>query len=129
MNNTALKIEQQTPAKSGLECLAEIRQKLNANTRNPARIYDGVLTSNQRELLCFAAGLTRTDTTLTFTQLSIEARQAIRKALFNLKSIFDSFNNANAIDTKSFYLPGEASVSQFNGHFNPANKLIEKEVN
>lgn len=127
--NTALKIEPEIPNKSGLECLAEIRQKLNAKARNPARIYDGVLTEKQREIICFASGLGRNDLTLTFKELNSEARQAIRKTLLLFKETFDCFNNANAIDTKSFYLTGEASVSQFNGHFNPANKLIEKEVN
>ena len=117
------KAEQKVP--KGLQ---EIRKMLDSNLRSPARIYDSVLNSKQREVLCFAAGLKRKDIELKFTELNVDARQAIRKAIFECQNIFASFNDASAIETKKFFLPGEASVSSFDGQFNPANRIIAKEI-
>ncbi len=88
--------------KTGAECLAEIRQMLNNKTRNPAYVFDNKLTSKQREMLMFSAGLTRSDLSKKFSDLNETARINIKNAILLCGNIFSTFNEASALETKKF---------------------------
>ena len=121
-------IEAKAPKMSGAEALAEMREQLNTKRNKPQYIYDCVLNDHQRKILCFAAGLKKQHLTLAFNDLEVEARTAIRKAIFMCLDIFNSFNNSNAIETQKFFLPGEHSRSDLSGEFMPVNKLTAREL-
>lgn len=89
------------------EGLLEVRKILDKSYRSAERVYDSVLSSNEREVLCFAAGLKRKDLNLKFSQLDAKARLAIRQAIFVCEKLFKSFNSVNAIAADKFVLPGE----------------------
>ena len=95
-------ISSQINSKAGQKCLAEIRAKLNSKTRNPAYIYNKILNTRQRKTLCFTAGLTRTDLQTPFEQLSDDSRLAIQKAILLCGHLFDTFNQAQALDAKQY---------------------------
>lgn len=95
-------ISNQVSSTAGQKCLAEIREKLSSKTRNPAYIYNKTLTVKQRKILCFSAGLTRTDLQTPFEQLNEEARLAIQKAILLCGHLFETFNQAQALEAKQY---------------------------
>lgn len=95
-------ISNQVNSTAGQKCIAEIRAKLSSKTRNPAYIYNKILNTRQRKTLCFTAGLTRTDLQTPFEQLSDESRLAIQKAILLCGHLFDTFNQAQALDAKQY---------------------------
>lgn len=84
------------------QALIKIREMLNRKKRNPAHIFDNVLNAKQRELLCFSAGLKRTDLTKRFDELSDDERVNIKTAIMLCGNIFSTFNKANALESKKF---------------------------
>jgi len=99
---TTLKLVEKPPVKTGAQCLAEIRDKLNAKARNPAYIFDCLLTSQQRETLCFAAGLKRADCGTKFVNLATEKREAIKNAILFMGELVSTFRDAHAMQTHKF---------------------------
>lgn len=91
-----------TPTKTGIECLAEIRAKLNSKSRNPAHIFDKVLLTEQRKAVCFIAGLKRNDLEKRFNDFTLEQRLNIKNAILLCGSIFHTFNNAQALEKSKF---------------------------
>ncbi len=109
MSNAALNTEQAktptlelVPVKSKDQALSEIRNMLNSKLRNPAYIYDKLLSSHERAILCYAAKLSKSDINTPFVQLAEDKKISIKKALLNLSKIFNAFHNANALDTSKF---------------------------
>lgn len=100
------------------EGLLKIREMLNKNHRSAERIYDKVLSSNEREILCFAAGLKRQHLTLKFSELDAESRISLRKAILICEKIYRGFNKVSALSMDKFLMPGEKLVSNIN---NPLN--------
>ena len=101
-DSPALTLVKNTNVKTGMQCLEEIRGKLNSKLRNPAYIFDCLLTAKQRETLCFAAGLKRSDCATNFVDLTLDARQAIQKAILMLGQVFCIFNEAQAVSPSKF---------------------------
>ena len=91
-----------TPAKTGVECLAEIKAKLNSKSRNPAHIFDKVLLTEQRKAICFIAGLKRNDLEKRFNDFTLEQRLSIKNAILLCGTIFHTFNNAQALEKSKF---------------------------
>ena len=84
------------------QAILQIREMLNSKKRNPAYIFDNVLNTKQREMLCFSAGLKRADLTKQFNELSEDARVNIKKSIMLCGNIFSTFNKANALESKKF---------------------------
>ena len=84
------------------QALIKIREMLSSKCRNPSHIFDNTLTAKQREMLCFSAGLTRSDLTKTFDELSDDQRMKIKKAIMLCGTIFSTFSNAKALESKKF---------------------------
>ena len=99
---TPLRLVEKSSVKTGAECLAEIRQKLNSKSRNPAYIYDCLLTDKQRAALCFTAGLSRIDHEVTFVNLNADSRKSIKNAIVSLGQVAAMFRDANAMETSKF---------------------------
>lgn len=97
-----LSIVENSPQKTGQQCLADIRAMLNNKRRNPAYIYNSVLNEKQRLSLCFAAGLSRSDSNTAFNELPENARIALKNALLMFNNIFNAFKNNNALEQSKF---------------------------
>ncbi|NQZ24467.1 MAG: hypothetical protein HRT53_20775 [Colwellia sp.] len=83
------------------QALVEMRGRLK-DKNNPSYVYNQVLTTSQRKVLCFSAQLSRTDLELSFEQLSADARMKIQKALVLLRSLYGAFDDARSLDLKLF---------------------------
>ncbi|TMP88537.1 hypothetical protein CWC05_03650 [Pseudoalteromonas ruthenica] len=101
--------------------LREIRALLGDERHTPKHVYTQVLSERERTILCFAAGLKRTDIDKPFSQLSYEQRDALRKAVLELDEIVKAFTSANAMAPAKFYQGAKRTVTS--GHFDPANQL------
>jgi hypothetical protein len=84
------------------EGLKQIRAMLNDTRRSPAHLYNKVLNTKQRTVLCFAAGLTRAEVSSSFQNLSDNARIEIQKSLLLIGQMFEIFRDANALSPNKF---------------------------
>jgi hypothetical protein len=84
------------------EGLKQIKAMLNDTRRSPAHLYNKVLNTKQRTVLCFAAGLTRAEVSSSFQNLSANARIEIQKSLLLIGQMFEVFRDANALSPAKF---------------------------
>lgn len=84
------------------QALLRMRQIVNSPNKKAGHIYNSMLNTSQREVVCHAAGLTREDVKKAFEELTEDARIAIKRALIMLGQMVDYFRNAHAMSDKHF---------------------------
>jgi len=82
--------------------LIAIKALLGNKRFKPHFIYDSVLNAHQRAVLCYTAGLSKSDISKSFYGLTDEQRLGIQKAVLQLDKIYKAFNKVNAISPKLF---------------------------
>lgn len=82
--------------------LVTIKLMFGNKRYTPHFIYDSVLNAHQRAVLCYAAGLSRSDTTKAFNDFSDEQKLGLQKSVLLLDSIYKAFNKVNAISPAKF---------------------------
>lgn len=97
-----LSIVETPQAISGEEALKNIRQMLNDTSRSPAHLYNKVLSVKERTVLCFAAGLTRSDISQSFEELSENSRIELHKAILLIGKMYAVFSDANVLSRMQF---------------------------
>ena len=70
--------------------------------RTPGYLFDAVLTEQQRNIVCFAAGLKQRHTKMSFYKFDFQERKAVHKAILNLQSIVVTFEDANVLMPEKF---------------------------
>ncbi len=82
--------------------LVLIKIMLGDKRYKPEFIYDSVLNTHQRAVLCYTAGLNRSDISKPFAELTQEQRLDIQKAVLMMDKIYHAFNKVNAISPEKF---------------------------
>lgn len=82
--------------------LVLIKTMLGDKRYKPSFIYDSVLNPHQRAVLCYTAGLGRSDLSKAFCDFTDEQRLAIQKAVLMMDKIYHAFNKVNAISPAKF---------------------------
>ena len=77
----------------------------------PHFIYDSVLNTQQRAVLCYASGFSRSDTTKAFDDFSDEQKLRLQKSVLMLDNIYKAFNKVNAISPAKFIAGAMTDVS------------------
>ena len=93
--------------------LVAIKALFGNKRYTPHFIYDSVLNVHQRAVLCYAAGLNRSDCRKVFNEFSDEQKLGLQKAVLMLDAIYKAFNKVNAISPAKFIagaMPEIASV-------------------
>ncbi len=114
-NNQVVEIEEKQTAatlvlvdnKPQPEGLLKMKALLNDKRFQTSHIYDSVLNSKERQLLCFAAGLNKSDLSKAFKEFSDEQKLALHKAVLMMQRIFRAFNEAKAISPAKFLQTAE----------------------
>ena len=81
----------------------------------PHFVYDSVLNAHQRAVLCYAAGLSRSDCSKSFCDLSSEQKLGLQKAVLMLDNIYKAFNKVNAISPAKFIAGAMTEVPSVKG--------------
>jgi hypothetical protein len=84
------------------QALKNMHAMLGDKRHTPEYVFDTVLTTKQREILGFSAGLKRSDLLLSFNDISPEKRLDIRSAVLMLGKLHSVFGDAKALDKKKF---------------------------
>lgn len=81
----------------------------------PHFVYDSVLNQHQRAVLCYAAGLSRSDCSKVFNEFSDEQKLRLQKAVLMLDTIYKAFNKVNAISPGKFIKGAMSEVASDKG--------------
>jgi len=95
--------------------LVTIKALFGNKRYTPHFIYDSVLNSHQRAVLCYAAGLNRSDTSKVFNEFSDEQRLKLQKSVLMLDTIYKAFNKMNAISPAKFMAGAMTDASSNKG--------------
>ncbi len=95
--------------------LVAIKALFGNKRYTPHFIYDSVLNSHQRAVLCYAAGLNRSDTNKVFNEFSDEQKLKLQKSVLMLDSIYKAFNKVNAISPSKFIAGAMPEIASVNG--------------
>ncbi len=115
---TLTALTNQKPIPQGLK---DIKAMLGDERHTPEYVYSKVLTEQERTIVCFTAGLKKSDVDKAFSRLTFDERDKIRKAILQLSEIVKAFTSANAMAPAKFYKGAKREVAS--GAFEPANQL------
>jgi len=81
----------------------------------PHFIYDSVLNTQQRAVLCYASGFSRSDINKAFNEFSDEQKLRLQKSVLMLDTIYKAFNKVNAISPAKFIAGAMTEVPSVKG--------------
>jgi hypothetical protein len=97
--NTTLVLVDNKPLPQGL---LKMKAMLSDKRFQTSHVYDSVLSSQERTVLCFSAGLGRGDAAKSFKEFNDDQKLSLHKAVLMMQRIFHAFNDVQAISPAKF---------------------------
>ena len=109
-NNQVVTIEENAPTATLVlvdnqplpQGFLKLKAMLDTKRYETSHVYDGVLNSQERTALCFAAGLGRADCGKPFKELNDDQKLSLQKAVLMMQRVFKAFNDVKAISPAKF---------------------------
>jgi hypothetical protein len=109
-NNQVVEIKEKKPSatlalvdnKPLPQGLIKMKAMLNDKRFETSHVYDCVLSTQERMVLCFSAGLGRGDSAKSFKEFNDDQKLLIHKAVLMMQRVFKAFNDVQAISPAKF---------------------------